>query len=648
MKSILNTRLAKGASVLAISALFGASQANAQTLETYGDWVQSGTHVEYYVARTGASPLPAGVTVLPNITSALAQAVTDGTFGTVPVTINVAAAAGTYGAFVGEVFPIQLPVHGVSIEAYDVSTVNGKPIVASGGFGGGAQEIFLFNSIGNSDLPPSVLRGLEVRNNSGAANAAEVRVDITTGTVSPGDRIPLEIRDCLIRGAADLGVDLVGDEVASMEVVLERNVIEAAASGPNQANVGLRVTGGLAPCSPLIRANDIRLFPLNVQIAGGGESNQTRLQSNFIQVGDTNVQLRECAPWIISNTIAFAFKPKGVAVGIDMGGITDYTLSHNLIWNPKQLGMSTDPVDVQNLSATFTPVTSSFRNNWINMDEDDAIIAAGFTLNHPTGGIGGVGVQPDFVGGDTGSGLGVTDLHLNTTSLLIDLGIYPEFQNDLTTWDRENDVSGAGSTIYIRTDHGHDRDFDPRVVGYMTEIGADEVVADLGPTSFTRAAHIRVHPGLPGFADVDAIGNMKPSAAGNWEANILFQGNVPPSGSVPDIVTLVMGYGFMDLEPSTLNPAGTIENRSLYQNILFNGLIIPGVSGHASYTLDLGAGSLMLATTLVDALGEATWTVNLGPATAGFVEGEIFLQALVLSSTGNAVASNRMPIELNL
>ena len=109
-----------------------------------------------------------------------------------------------------------------------------------------------------------------------------------------------------------------------------------------------------------------------------------------------------------------------------------------------------------------------------------------------------------------------------------------------------------------------------------------------------------------------------------------------------------MGYGFMDLEPSTLNPAGTIENRSLYQNILLNGLIIPGVSGHASYTLDLGAGSLMLATTLVDALGEATWTVNLGPATAGFVEGEIFLQALVLSSTGNAVASNRMPIELNL
>ena len=50
-----------------------------------------------------------------------------------------------------------------------------------------------------------------------------------------------------------------------------------------------------------------------------------------------------------------------------MGGITDYTLSHNLIWNPKQLGMSTDPVDVQNLSATFTPVTSSFRNNWINI-----------------------------------------------------------------------------------------------------------------------------------------------------------------------------------------------------------------------------------------------------------------------------------------
>jgi hypothetical protein len=117
MKSILNTRLAKGASVLAISALFGAAQASAQTLETFGDWVQSGTHVEYYVGRAGASPLPAGVTVYPTITDAIAQSFLDGNYGVVPVTINVASAPGTYNSFIGEVFPIQLPAHGMSIEA---------------------------------------------------------------------------------------------------------------------------------------------------------------------------------------------------------------------------------------------------------------------------------------------------------------------------------------------------------------------------------------------------------------------------------------------------------------------------------------------------------------------------------------------------
>ncbi len=646
MKTILNTRLAKGASLLAISALFGASQAHAQTMEYFGDWVQSGTHVEYYVARAGAGAVPVGYPAYTTITGALAQAVTDGNLGVVPVTINVLAAPGSYNAFIGEVFPIQLPAHGVSIEAYDVSTVNGAPVVLGGNFGGGAQELFLYNSIGNDELPPSVLRGLELRNNSGATNAAEVRVDITLGAPFYGDRIPVEIRDCVIRGAADIGVDLVGDEIASMEVVLERNVIEGASSGPNSADIGVRVSGDEGPCAPIIRSNDIRSFPLNVQIAGGGESNQTRLQSNFIQVGQTNVQIADCAPWIFSNTIAFAFDLGGNAVGLDMGMVTDYTLSHNLIWNPDHGGMNYDPLDVVGLTPPIGPPSSGFRFNWYNLDEDDLIFSTGFAgYTLVSGGIGGTGFQPDFVGGDFGAGAMVTDLHLNTTSALIDQGIYPEFFNDRTLWEAENDVPGAGWTIYIRTDHAHDRDFDPRIAGMGPEIGADEVLAEFSADSPTRAAKLSFDPDASNAADIDAIGNLRPSAAGNWDATILFQGNLP-AGGTPDTVTLIVGFGFMDRELATLTP--WIENRSLLQNHMFYTTNTPGMSNFTSYSLDLGSGSIILPSQPLDAAGQATWPLSLGPALAGLVEGEVFLQALVVDPTAQFMqASNRLSVDLN-
>ncbi len=616
--------------------------AAAQT-EVFGEW-EGANSVELFVALPplGVPGNPGTLAApVPSITAALALAAANGDLDVNPVTINVTG-NGLHDQMSGEVFPITLPAYGVSIEAHYLGG-GIRPQVSAGGIG--ATEIFLYDEVGNPDLPVSVLRGLTIFNSFNVAGSADVRIAIPA--VEEDVRIAPEIRDCIMTGEPNFGVQIFSTPGAAMDPVLERNLITGIDPFFGIAGVDIVSDEDGGTMSALIRSNEITRYQSNLRITGGGLSNQCRVESNFISVGETNVELAGCAPYIMNNTIAFAFSNAApVATGISWVGMPALGLSNNLIWNPDQGAVM--GVDIAGPLAVFAASGGDLRREaFFNVDEDNTLFAAtvGGTLGvvtiYDTVTQGG----PLFVGLDFGNGVGATDMHLTPLSPMIDFGLTDPWVTTLATGVSSINVPGPLGARDVRMDTVYDGDFDARLAGTSVDVGADEFIGirdGLPQASLTRDAMLMPTIGSTFGIDMDELGNMIPDDGGLWNTQ------VDIVGTPGDFAFLFAGFTFDDF--ATTAAAVTVENRFLMQNTIIAGLI-PGVVTICNMGLQLGAGFQQFNSGPIPANGILRTNLTFGAAQLGLTEGEVQLQALVLGpATAGGIGAqmtNRLTLEVN-
>ncbi|MDF1800057.1 MAG: hypothetical protein P1V81_12840 [Planctomycetota bacterium] len=627
----LRRALTSACAVTTLACLFGAS-ASAQTMEFFGDWVQP-TAQEFYVSSTATAPF-LGTLQNPAQTVTQALALPNMNLGVDPVTINVMD-PGPFTAALGEVYPIMLPAHGISIEAYGAN--GALPTFLAQGSAG--SETFFFNTVGNPDLPDSVLRGLELQNDDLNPGVSSVlRIEAMNPTPAEALRVAPEVRDCrIISNGASYGVRIASEPGIELVPVLERNWIDYVQGKESAATAGVWVLGDVSPTSPLIRANEIQHYPTNVLLEGGDLTHQTRLQGNFIQVGGTNVRVDGCAPFVIGNTIAYADDPLA-PVGIEWVNVIEMALINNLIWNPTQPGSMIDPIDAQGDPLVFT---GGDRMGWFNYDEDEALFAMGLPASF---GPILLGAPPGFVGGDLGQNQLLTDLLLTPGSVIIEIGEAGEYL-PVTSGAPfpSTEVPGAPGPIVVRRDQAHDIDFEPRIVGFLPEMGADEFtgIATAAVVAFGRGASIAPTVGSPFGADLDDLGNLSP-AAGQWLTS------VDILGTPGDLVILLSGVGFFDTINDPAFPGIAIENTALHQNFLMDSSVLPGLISTSSIGIDLGAGQANVGFVVIPAGGVASLPVNFGAVNAAFLEGEAHLQGIAFDPALTLVqATNRLTLELN-
>ncbi len=621
--------LGRGTAALALLFSFGAATpvVSAQTMEFFGDWIAPAS-IELTV-----SPTP-GAGQFPTITAALASV--QAQIGTVPITVNVTGSA-SYSAGQGEAFPIQIPAYGVCIEGFEV-VAGALPDL--NGAGSGAATLISINSLGNPDLPRSVIRGLQIRADSVVPGSIGVQINVPLGGAAAPQLVAPEVRDCVVTGGGSIGIDIVGTNPGvQLAPVIERNIVRWTQGKQATPVAGIRVTGGTSPCSPVVRSNEIDHYATNVLLTGGGLTHQTRLQSNFVELGGINVDIVGCAPWVVHNTIAFAEPSAPTPIGIRWdAGTTAMTLTHNLIWNPAISAAGVNPADVVGPLGIFTNAT---RAADLNYDEDDTLTALNGGLFNNFGPVLFGGITPMFVGGDAFPVANNSDLHLSDLSILREFTGTDEVSPAPIAFAGSFSVPGAPAPMVVRRDHAHDIDFDARVNGQGVDMGADEVTLFDG--AFIRGATIAPQTNSLVGIDMDSLGNLRPSPQNTWTTQVVV------TGQPGDVVFVFSGVGFLDTVSSPAFPGVDIENRSVFQNLIGSSMFIPGVQSLFTFSLDL-TGSVGLPMAIVDAGGTAVVTVNFGTAQPAFAEAEGHLQALVLdAATLTFVQStNRLPIELNL
>ncbi|MEM6567439.1 MAG: DUF1565 domain-containing protein [Planctomycetota bacterium] len=598
----------------------------------FGDWVANPSQ-ELYVSPAGLPTNPGTLAQpLDSVTGALAAAA--GNIGVIPVTINVL--NGTYSPATGEVFPLTIPAHGVAIEAYNVG---GGPLpLFTVGFGGGATEILLIDEVGTEDLPPSAIRGLAFANSNLTAGAAEIRIAVPAQ--DEPTRIAPEIRDCELTGFAeeggpDFGLQMLGAANVVDETVFERNVVERI--DVRQGIAGVDILGDAnGVMAPLLRCNEIHLYETNVRIAGGGPSNQTRVQSNFIQAGEINVDLTGCAPFIVNNTIAFAQSDGPGATGITWAMMPTLGFANNILWNP-------NAVDVGGGLGIFATAPGPERIAFFNMDEDGTLFAATLAGVPNVFTIIPGGVAPDFVGGNFPV-VFPSDLHLLGTSVAIGGGFLDPSVTVLPGGVSSTAIPFAPGVVDVRLDNVYDIDFEGRIQGTLgavseVDIGADEFTGDPAVNA-TRNATLVPTPVVGFGTALDLLGNLSPDAGGMWNTQVDIVGN--PG----DFFILLGSFGFADTATSATG--AIVENRFIYQNQLFGPAILAGLTTLTNVGLQAGPNTLQLSSGFIPAGGTFTQNITLGMAGPGLFEAETHLQAIVFDPLLTAAQSTtRLHIELN-
>ncbi len=576
------------------------SAASAQ-FELLGKWEDTPTVMSLELTVGPGPPLP-------TITSALAAA--GPALGVVPVTINVQ--PGTYNFLTGEAFPILLPAHGVTIEAAALSPT--LPIVSGAGTVPVPAAVFLFATVGNPLLPDSVIRGLQIQT-ANAPGSADIRIAaVPVGAPVPPARVAPEIRDCFLTGDHDIGVDILSVPNTLVTPLLERNLI-ITPGGPslNAGRIGVNIVGGLSLISPVVRCNDINRFQTNLSmtgVAGLDLDCRPRIQSNFIQSGNTNVLVDTCAPFLVNNTIAFAFE--GVvpvvpaAVGLQLTNVTTLVLTDNCLWNPVQV--LAPAIDV-----LFVPPFPGIP--FFNVDEDNTLstLFPGLNFGPPL-------FIPQFVGGN-GGGMGPpVDLHLTAGSPLINAGVSFDSATPGPGPAVIPAALGAAAPVPIRRDFAFDLDFGARLVtGAVSDIGADEFVPR--GTLLTPV----VGPSLDGLGNVLAT-------AGVWTAPVLV------TGTAGDFCVLVAGTGNFD----TVTVGGVpFDNRAVFEHTFMTNPLLGNVA------IDLVAPGFVVVASFPLPAGGAVVNVSFGGFSPAFVESEVFLQAVTIDGTGAGEISNRLQFDMN-
>lgn len=616
MKSILTRSFVSATALVASGALL-APDAAAQT--SFGEWITTGS-VEFYVDSSSGSLLNSGLTPsspLPTIGSALAAA--GASIGTVPVTINLAETY--YGTSTGEAFPITLPAHGVSIEPY---AAGGFGSLVVDGFGAMTSDVFVFDTYGNDQLPDSMLRGLLIlADDSAGGDTTAIRIEPTAAVVPEEGSVEVEIVDCLIYSEADVAIDIVTTDDIAQESVVANNQIFGPWIGEGATTIGVRVTGSgeaiQVPASPVIRTNEIANFTIGVDLRDGGLSHATRMQANAVQASARNLRVDSCAPYVVGNTLAFAFDGGSNAAGMELINVTTMALANNLLWNPQHGGMATDPADVLGSLAAFAPPIDPLRTASFNYDQDDLLTPVGSNNLGPATGP----AAPDFLSGNAGMGTAYMDLRLAANSPMRDAGDAGESRADAANAFRFPVVPGTNFSITVRRDHGFALRGVARINGFSADIGADETIltnpAPLFAESETRNAALQRDTASAN--PLGFFGALVPDSNGDWLTDVEI------TGTDGDLVILVSGVTFLDALP----PAGA-PNFALFDNFLVGSNLFPNaltLSSFGSLGTGLNVGSVIVGSGPI-AGGSLSLPVSFGAFNPNQVEAEAHLQAIVL------------------
>ncbi len=532
--------------------------------------------------------LPQLLTGYPGI---LGSVVTDIRF-----TINVA--PGLYDA--NEIFPLDLPANGVSLETWNDGTFlpDDRAIITSAG--GPAVRVAW---IGEESMPASVIQGLDI------TGGPAILVSPATFGTDPGTEVlSVEIRDNRIAGSR--GIELETPPGFSTQYVLENNDIGREAfeilSGVGGVGVS-EVCFKEAAASTLYRSNRIQLYERLLSIdnqSGLGKAGALtcvpRLFSNILQFGETLAAISNCDTFLINNTLAFAVNlggnPAPVGLSVTNGSLE---LHNNILWSPDVTGggalQAAMPIDLilTNVVLPNPPLAN------IIFDQVGIPTAAN---------------SPNFVDGNVVPTPLVIpmDLHLTPASVAAigqgSLASAIDLTETVRSWMYPSVPMGIET---VRTDVSLDNDLDSRVhnSGVAGDAGLPPMV-DIGGDEFRQLLpFVGARPIRDGRIEfTDRMGACPPTQ--NALGNVVPELN-PVNPNQPYLVTL-----FLDGQPNgafvvfitigffeeIFSPAiaGLTPNDALYQNFY-----LP-ILGLGSLAFDLNPGlSVSIAGGLFDANGEA-------------------------------------------
>ncbi len=529
-----------------------------------------------------------------------------------PIRITINVAPGSYSASTGEVFPLRMPAHGLSLETWAGGSASllDRPRIDAG------QSVAIqVDWIGAESMPATVIQTLEIQN-------ASIGILIDPSLVSPQFTavpvVPLavEIRQNYIHDCQQ-GIELTTVEDSRSTYVIEDNDI-----GDNSLISGIAILEeNQGTASTLYRSNRIQCYEEGIRVTGvSAEDTVPRLFSNFIQIGENLVTIRNCNSFVINNTVAFAmdFTFVSSVSGISLQG-GSCRLANNIIWCPVTT-FGTPATDLTNSGAILTSIT--------NLIEDSP-----------------GGLTPGFIISDLHPGQAAANLHLGSNSMMIAAGTNSEVAAPVVTTR-----STQAGTMVVRTDVSVDNDLDGRVFLSAVEAGPTARV-DIGGDEFValqsdgdRECRIT----LPASSNQDRFGNLialpiSPATPTlrTWQANLQLSG--PPNASW----TLIQGYGYFDqiTDPALQVPT---QNGSIYQNLLAGSAF--GIPSLGNVSVDLSGAHYILISGTFNDTGTTT-LANFDMAkniNVSFQETELNLQMITNDpATGRIAASNRIKVEFN-
>lgn len=598
--------LSTSSHLVLLAALLGVASTNAQA--PFGPWVHdnSVTPLAIYVDGVNGNDLFPGilpVVAVQSIAQALVLADAQTAATGLPVTINVMP-----GAYVFD-DPLSVPAFGVSLEAYrspDVAGVdlqltstlaNRAVIEVDRPLGPQTQR-----AIGSArELPPSVIRGITIRNNT---QGQGIEIDVSSfdpTIVDPGLPIAVQVVTCAIRDCRR-GIRMQTINAAQVVPTYECEIVDNEIANCTQ---GIDIhAGGFA--SDLIRSNRIHggmegIF-VGTQNVEPGDVRVRILSNAVFDMGDQfGIRLRDVSADVVNNTVAFVRGPAGTPVPASIwysgsGAGETLVVANNILFSPAVGGVNPEEL----------VITPGFAGSLTVLNNDfDATSPAAVFAASPTN----VAIAtPNFV-----SMTAPFDVHLTAASpSVVNLG------------DQTFVVPGAATQFVLNgrtylSNCALDMDLDSRTheprsgTGVVLHRGSDQRVGD----------GIRLtapNGGLPlSASEADVIGTVVPG----------------PSGTI-------------DVRVQVAGPANSFQWTFLCSTMpMGNELQHVDVPGIGSFALDPAGSSSFIIWSSAITTSPASTTLALGALSPTFLEAEMYLQSLVLRPDGSFSFSNRIRFDVD-
>ncbi|MBK8979061.1 MAG: hypothetical protein IPM29_24455 [Planctomycetes bacterium] len=602
---------------LALLPVFLAAGPQLAAQQPFGAWVHdnAANSLSLYVApaplgsnsNSGDSPSRPLATL--DRAVAVADRLLSNTFPTTGtgVTINVLPGAYTLAA------PLSVPCFGIAIESYRCTSIGG----ATAGLSGVTVQLassFPNNGVIEFDrqlgpasvarrldplrLPPSVLRGIEIVNNS-VGFGIVIDPTINAATILNRNAVTaVEINQCRIEGMRRglRIVNILGLPVPYANVIADNEIVACG--------MGLEIDS-FSFQSDLLRSNRIHGgsegIVLRSQTLVAGDMHARVLSNAVWDMADQfGIRMDNCSATIVNNTVAFVRGPVASAASVRYGGSgagETLIIANNILFSPAPVPGAVNPLELDIVPGGFAGTLTVVNNDF------DATSPAAPFAGSPTN----IAIATPAFANMTAP----FDVHLTPASpALVNPGdqgfVLPGSQTTITVGGRT-----FGSNCAL------DMDLDARTsvpAGGTTVAlhrGADQLIGDgirlTAPTASPTALPHQL---------ADVIGTVVPAPAGNSEVLL-------------DVTGSANDFAFVEL-------CSTMPMGAELQHVGFPGIGSLGLDPSSSSTFVVLSGPLPLQT-----------VVNLGTIVPTFLEAEMYLQALVLRQNGTFGISNRIRIELD-